>query len=93
MIECNKSNCNQRYIGETSQKLRVRFLQHKRYVENVFSTQATGVHFNMPGHSSSNMTVTIIEKVKSSDEMYRKEREQYHIRKFKTYYHGINRMP
>ena len=36
--------------------------------------QATGEHFNLPGHSISNMKVTIVERVKKNDDQYRKER-------------------
>jgi hypothetical protein len=50
-------------------------------------------HFYEPGHSLSDMTLTVLERVKSSDDMYRKEREKYFIRKFNTYYKGLNRQP
>ena len=56
-------------------------------------TQATGAHFNLPGHNFSDMKVTILEKVKKHDEAYRKERESYHIKKFNIFYRGINRKP
>ena len=54
---------------------------------------ATGEHFNIPGHSLSDLTVTILERVKSTDDLYRKERGKYLIRKFNTYYRGLNRQP
>ena len=41
----------------------------------------------------SNVTVTVIEKVKKNNESYRKERESTVIRKFNTYYKGMNRHP
>ena len=44
-----------------------------------------------PGHSVSNITITIIEKVKIREESYRKHREKYHINKFNTYYRGLNK--
>ena len=53
--------------------------------------QATGAHFNLLGHSSDDMQITILEKVKINNEAYRKEREKYHIKIFNTYYKGINR--
>ena len=53
--------------------------------------QATGEHFNLPGHNISNMKVTIVERVKKNDDQYRKEREKYFINKFNTFYRGINR--
>ena len=93
LIECKKENCKLRYIGETERKLKERIADHKQYTKSIVPTQATGEHFNLPGHSLSDITVTIIEKVKQNDENYRKEREKMHIRKFNTYYKGINRQP
>ena len=55
--------------------------------------QPTGRHFNLKGHSLSNMNVTVLENVKKKDIYYRKERESYFIRKFNTYYEGMNGMP
>ena len=93
MVECKKDQCGQRYIGESKRTLKERFQEHKGYINKIFPTQATGVHFNLPGHNLSDATFTILEKVKKEDELYRKERESFHIRKFNTYYKGINRMP
>ena len=47
--------------------------------------QATGEHFTLPGHSISNMKMTIVERVKKNDDQYRKEREKYFIDKFNTF--------
>ena len=44
-------------------------------------------------HSLGNMTVTILENVESEDVFYRKERETYLIRKFNTFYRGLNLRP
>ena len=82
-----------RYIGESERKLQKRLLEHRGYVNNYILSQATGHHFNQPGHDISNMTITAIEKVKKMDSSYRKEREKYYIRQFNTYYQGLNRMP
>ena len=92
LIECRKNNCNMKYVGETKRIIKFRFAEHRGYVNNNDDT-ATGEHFNMPGHSLSDMTLTVLEKVRSSDDMYRKEREKYFIRKFNTYYKGLNRQP
>ena len=51
---------------------------------------ATGYHFNLPGHSVSDLTVTILEKVRYNTEAYRKERENPLISKFDTFYNGLN---
>ena len=81
-----------KYVGETKRSIKFRFAEHRGYVSNNDDT-ATGEHFNKPGHSLSDMTLTVLEKVRSSDDMYRKEREKYFIRKFNTYYKGLNRQP
>ena len=75
IIECKKSGCNQRYIGETKNYLKTRISQHIGYVGTKNLEQATGKHFNLPGHTKSNLTATIIEHVKKNDIQYRKERE------------------
>ena len=93
LIECNKPNCNQRYIGETNRSLRVRISEHIGYVNNKKTEQATGEHFNSRGHTLSNLTATVIEKVKKSDLLYRKEREKLHISQFNTFYKGLNKRP
>ena len=81
-----------KYVGETRRILKFRFAEHRGYVNNQEDTP-TGEHFNSPGHSLADMTVTILEKVKSSDDLYRKEREKYFIRKFNTFYKGLNIRP
>ena len=91
LLECNKEKCKLKYIGESERKFRDRILEHIGYVRCKRLNQATGSHFNLPGHGIENMKFSIIEKVKSSDTMYRKEREKYHINKFNTFHQGINR--
>ena len=73
--------------------MRFRLADHRGYVNNLDVSQATGEHFNSPGHSLSDLSIVILEKVRSSDDLYRKEREKYFIRKFNTYYNGLNRQP
>ena len=55
--------------------------------------EATGEHCNKEGHTLGGMTVTVIEKVRNQDPLYRKEREARHVRRFNTFYKGINRKP
>jgi hypothetical protein len=50
-------------------------------------------YFNLPGHSSHNMKFTILENVKSEDPLYRREREKLLMRKFNSFYGGINKEP
>ena len=90
MIECEKDDCQKRYIGFSTQEFRLRIYKHIGYVKNKNISKAMGEHFNLPGHNLSNMKFTIIEKVKSLEPLYGREREKYHIRKFNTFYKGIN---
>ena len=48
-------------------------------------------HFNQPGHSKHNLKATVLEKVNVNSQQYRKEREHYFIRRFNTYYKGLNK--
>ena len=91
MIQCTKEICQQRSIGESERTLHDRISEHVGYIRT--NRESTGHNFNEPGHSLSDMKVSIIEKVNSQDRLYRKERESLHIRQFNTYYKGINRTP
>ena len=84
MIECDKEKCQKWYIGETKRS-------HRGYVKNFHLDKATVAHFNSPGHSLSNMKMTILEQVRKLDTEYRKERENYFIRKFNTFKTGLNK--
>lgn len=84
-------HCRMQYIGESERTLQERFSEHRAYVTNKYLTKATGAHFNLPGHSISDMKVTILEKVHSQDPLVRKEREELFIRKFNTKYRGMNK--
>ena len=92
-IQCNKEKCKLKYIGETKHSIKNRMSDHIGYVRTKKLDKATGGHFNQPGHSISNMKVTMLEKMKTPDILYRKEREKVLIRKFNTFYHGINKQP
>ena len=70
LIECKKENCNMKYVGETERILKFRLADHRGYINNLDESQATGNHFNSAGHSLSDLSILILEKVKSSDDMY-----------------------
>ena len=89
LIECLK--CNKRYIGESKRALKDRLADHRGYVSNEYTNIVTGSHFNQPVHALSHLSITIIEKQKNENEIYRKEREKYFIDKFNTHYKGLNR--
>ena len=87
-----KDNCRQVYIGETKTMLKFRLADHRGYVTNNVTSQATGEHFNLPGHSLADLRVTVIEQTARRSSEYRKEREHYHIRKVNTFHRGINKI-
>mgnify|MGYP002630892968 CR=1 FL=1 len=90
-ISCTKARCGQQYIGQTGRSLRERFGQHANYVDR--NSEATGKHFNLPGHSKSDMRVTIIEKIHKRYVWTREEIESMHIRKANSHFKGINLKP
>ena len=88
LLECNIENCKKRYIGESGRELTERLSEHRGYIFNKKLNQATGEHFNLPGHGLQNLKCTVLEQVKKNCILYRKEREKYFIRKFNTYHKG-----
>ena len=90
-IICKKENCRQVYLGETKRMLKFRLADHRGYVVNQETTTATGRHFNLPGHSLADLSISIVEQVRKNYPMYRKEREEFHIRRFDTLHRGLNR--
>ena len=79
------------YIGETQHSLKHRFGEHVGYVRREDTKKATGDHFNLPGHSQSDMTVSVLERIYSQHPQYRKVRESFHIEQFELLNKGINR--
>ena len=82
-----------KYVGETKRIMKYPFAEHRGYVNNRDESQGTGEHFNSPGHILSDMTITILEKVKLNDALYRKERNKYVIPKFIKFHKGLDKQP
>ena len=82
-----------RYIGETERTLKDRICEHIGYINTKKYQEPAGEHFNSTGHTKADMKVLVLEKVYSCDSEYRKERESHHIKKFNTYYRGLNKKP
>ena len=89
-ISCDR--CTVQYIGETERSLQERFSEHKGYAINQKTSKTTGEHFSQKGHKVSDMRVTVLEKVFSSDPAVRKERERYFIVKMNTKHKGLNKI-
>ena len=61
-------------------------------VRNQHLGRATGEHFRRPGHGVENMKFPVLEKVKSLDPIYGRERDKL-FKKFDKFYCGINKEP
>ena len=101
VVDCNSSNviylitcqkCRMQYVGETDRKLKDRFSEHQGYVRNKVLSKSTGKHFNLPGHSLSDMKIRVIEKIQNKDPFFRKQREHMYIYKFNTKLKGMNKI-
>ena len=82
-----KTNFINRYIGEKERTLKDRICEHFGYINTKKINEPAG------HHSKSDMKVLILEKVKSYDPQYRKERGSLLIRKFNTFHKGLNKKP
>ena len=56
---------------QTSKTMREIFTQHCGYVNN--NVEATGKHFNLPGHSKSYMNIKVVEQIHSKDTWVREQ--------------------
>ena len=73
-ICCKKDNCKHVYIDETRRIFKFAWItivdMSKKSLDN-----ATGFHFDQPGHSLADLSVTVLEQVRKSTNAYRKEPE------------------
>ena len=85
-IQCNR--CNLQYIGETKRRLKDRFNEHRRTIDNPNTkSKPTTVaqHFlSSPNHTANDMQLIPIEKVFSDRDSIRKAREAFLILKGRT---------
>ena len=86
MIQCNR--CNLQYIGETKRRLKDRFNEHRRTIDNPNNkskpTTAAEHFLSSPNHTANDMLLIPIEKIFSNRDFIRKAREAYLIQKGKT---------
>ena len=92
LITCKK--CGIQYVGETSQKLRSRFSNHRNRLKKLTNLYLYH-HFSSDGHSVDDMSIMPIEELTSSDRVsatsQRLEREDYWCKELCTYYpYGLN---
>ena len=86
-----KDKCKESYIGKNKRMLKFCLADHIGYIRSQRLDTPTGTHFNSPGHTLGDLSNPVIEKSKRNNHSYRRQREEYHINKFNTYYKGMNR--
>ena len=59
------------YLGETKRQFKFCLVSHRGYVVNKHTNQATGLHFNLPGHSLADISATGIEIINKSEKNVR----------------------
>ena len=89
-LKCDKNNCRQIYIGQTQRTLKERFSEHKTSVRT-HTKNSIGEHFNLPGHSVTNMKILALEKVKQQGTQIIEKRESFWINQLEAEFKGLNR--
>ena len=83
MIQCNR--CNLQYIGETKRRLKDRFNEHRRTIDNPNAkskpTTAAEHFLSSPNHTANDMQLIPIEKIFSNQDSIHKAKEAFLISK------------
>ena len=86
MIQCNC--CNLQYIRETKRRLKDRFNEHHRTIDNPNNkpkpTTAAEHFLSPPNHTVNDMILILIEKIFSNQDSIRKAREAFLIQRGRT---------
>ena len=90
VITCKK--CKKQYLGQTKRSGEKRMIDHLNTVKNNNSTNApVGVHFRSEQHSHVDMTMTLFERIFSTNPHVRLAREREGINNFGLIEHGLNK--
>ena len=80
--------CNLQYIGETKRRLKDRFNEHRRTIDNPntkFKPTTAAEHFlSFPNHTANDIQLFPIEKIFSNRDSIRKAKEAFLISKGRT---------
>lgn len=82
LITCNR--CLKQYVGQTSQSLRTRMMQHRYNISCQDKYRPVSIHFNLPDHSITDFRVTGITTA-SRDTRQRLAQESAWIRLLSTW--------
>ena len=64
-------------------------MEHEDSARDTYTAKAVGKHFQLPGHSTDNMEMVALEKVRGGIAV-RKAREKALIRKYQLERYGLN---
>ena len=81
------------YLGNTKRRFSKRLSEHVGYIRSRKTEEPSGEHFNLPGHSQSDIQGLGIEHVRSTDPFILRAREAFLIKKFDSYKNGLNQEP
>ena len=77
LIQCRK--CKLQYVRETQNTLHIHLNGYRSDIHNKRLVKPVAAHFNTPGHSTDDLSIMVIEKIKNEDPDLRKKRESYWI--------------
>ena len=89
-VSCKKCPKIQ-YIGQSTQPAASRFCNHLSDITTQKLQKPVGAHFNLPGHTASDMVFLPFEKLRIQDKTMLDVRERFWIEKKKTFLYGLNR--
>ena len=86
LIDC--TNCGMQYVGETKRQIADRLPEHLRDIKKRNESPVSR-HFNLPGHNSDNVRISVLEFIKQDRELattteYRRQREFWWIHQLKS---------
>ena len=86
MIQCNR--CNLQYIGETKRRLKDRFNEHRRTIDNPKTkskpTTAAEHFLSSPNHTANDMQLIPIEKIFSNRDSIRVKKLFFNFKRQNT---------
>ena len=89
-IEITCKKCKIQYLGQSKRSAQKRMVDHLNTVRNNNSTNApVGVHFRSEQHSHADMTMTLCERIFSTNPHVRLAREREGINNFGLIEHGL----
>lgn len=101
-LNCNSKNiiyiitcaiCGLQYVGETSRSARDRLTDHRSAIKTHKETPI-GLHFNSPGHKTTDVIFTPVELMTTDNTNARRQREKFWCERLGSYFpNGLNNLP